>query len=423
MLVSIYLDNRNISDVDCSNPLSGNPGVGGTEYCVLLLAQALKKYKPEIKCNLLVEKEGKLPEVDDVIVTKGLLEVAEKAKKSDILIIASLRNGEELSQSFFDALHTKTIIWGHNFYYSDYCDRIADCDAIRANVFVGRQQYDRYIDHRLINKSVYIYHMYPSGKIGVRNGASNHQVTYIGSIIPSKGFQVLAKAWKTILEQVPDAELNVIGSGKLYNRNAKLGKYGIAEEKFEQLFMPFLTYEKGEILPSVHFLGVMGTEKNDIIVKSSVGVANPTGRTETFGISALDFESRGVPVVTIAKNGFLDTVIDHKTGLLVKKTNELASAIITLLLDNDLNTKYGNNGIEFTKKFSPKKIIFEWVQLFELIINDKKIPYRRPENFKENNLKWLRIINHDIKAILHIKKGISVISVETFGRNLIKKVK
>lgn len=265
--------------------------------------------------------------------------------------------------------------------------------------------------------------MYPSEKVGVRNSAINHQVTYIGSIIPSKGFQVLAKAWKIILEQVPDAELNVIGSGKLYNRNAKLGRYGIAEEKFEQLFMPFLTDEKGEILPSVHFLGVMGAEKNDIIVKSSVGVANPTGRTETFGISALDFESRGIPVVTIAKNGFLDTVIDHKTGLLVKKTNELASAIITLLLDNELNTKYGKNGIKFTKKFMPKKIIPEWAKLFELIINDKKIPYRPPVNFKENNLKWLRIINHDIKSTLHIKKGISVISVETFGKNLFKKAK
>ena len=57
-------------------------------------------------------------------------------------------------------------------------------------------------------------------------------------------------------------------------------------------------------MPSVHFHGVMGEEKKELIARTSVGVANPSGRTETFGISAIDFSSRGVPVVTIASGGF-----------------------------------------------------------------------------------------------------------------------
>lgn len=423
MKVSIYLDNRNIADVDCSDPIKGNPGVGGTEYCSLLLAQALKIYRPEIYCTLLVEKEGRLPAVDEITVIHSFAEVPEKAEQSDILIVPSLRNGEELSQKFFDSLHTKTIIWGHNFYYSDYCDRIADCNAIKANVFVGRQQYDRYIDHRIIEKSTYIYHMYPSESIKVRASAGSHQVTYIGSIVPSKGFQVLAKAWKDILREVPDAELNIIGSGKLYDRNAALGKYDIAEKNFEDSFMPYLTDESGKILSSVHFLGVMGQEKEDVILSTGVGVVNPTGRTETFGISALDFESRGVPVVTIAKGGFLDTVVDHKTGILIKKTDELAKAVSSLLLDDETNNKYGKNGIRFTKHFSPEKIIPKWDELFEAVLNGKKLKYRKPKNFKNMNLKWLRMINHDVKMKLHIQKGLSVISTETFAKDILKKIR
>lgn len=77
-----------------------------------------------------------------------------------------------------------------------------------------------------------------------------------------------------------------------------------------------ITDRAGELLPSVHFHGVMGEEKKELIARTSVGVANPSGRTETFGISAIDFSSRGVPVVTIASGGFLDTVENEKTGLL-----------------------------------------------------------------------------------------------------------
>lgn len=79
---------------------------------------------------------------------------------------------------------------------------------------------------------------------------------------------MIAKAWKTVLAAVPDAKLNVIGAGNLYDRNSKLGKYGIAEESYENSFMPYLTEkfeEDGEIkeriLPSVKFWGLMGVEK------------------------------------------------------------------------------------------------------------------------------------------------------------------
>ena len=47
-----------ISSVDCKNLLVGNPGIGGTEYCVLLLAQAYKMYYSNNKVTLFVAKQG-----------------------------------------------------------------------------------------------------------------------------------------------------------------------------------------------------------------------------------------------------------------------------------------------------------------------------------------------------------------------------
>ena len=84
---------------------------------------------------------------------------------------------------------------------NDFCNKICKCEYAKANVFVGRQQYDRYIDHAVINKSTYIYNMYPETDELHREKIQNHAVTYIGSLVPTKGFHVLAAVWKTILKK------------------------------------------------------------------------------------------------------------------------------------------------------------------------------------------------------------------------------
>ena len=90
------------------------------------------------------------------------------------------------------------------------------------------------IDDDVITKTSYIYNMVDCKKLQIRETKFQKEVTYIGSLIREKGFHVLAKAWKDVLKEVPDAKLNVIGSGKLYNRGSQLGKYGIADKEYEE---------------------------------------------------------------------------------------------------------------------------------------------------------------------------------------------
>lgn len=427
MKIAIYIHNANIAEVDCSDLTKGNPGIGGTEYCILLLAQMYKVYYPSDTVILITSKGGLLPKVDQVIVEEDLYAVPWVAhrKKADVLVVSSLYDGQYLNREFFnqvDQSQQKTITWCHNYCLGQYCNELVSCDFVRANVFVGRQQYDRYVDHAVVKKSTYIYNMYPMGDVRGRDADYPPVVTYIGSLVPAKGFQVLAEAWKDILAQVPEAQLNVIGSGQLYSRNEKLGRFGIAEESFENMFMQGLTNEKGEILPSVHFLGVMGTEKRDVILKTAVGVVNPTGRTETFGISALDFESLGVPVVTIAKGGFLDTVNDGRTGLLYHKTAEMAGLVVLLLRDREKNIRFGQEGIRLAASFAPEKIVSEWHDLFDKVCRGDRMPYHKPDSFLKMNLKWLRCVNRTIKDSFHLEYPLSVIGIESFVRNLLRRV-
>ena len=426
MKIAIYINNANIADVDCSNLTDGNPGIGGTEYCILLLAQIYKQYYTSDDVILIVSEESTLPAVDQIIVEKNLYNVPGIARRerADILLISSIYNGQYLDSQFFkqvDEVRQKVITWGHNYCLSPYCDQLVACKYVKANVFVGRQQYDRYVDHAVIKKSTYIFNMYPVSNEKKRDYDFQPSVTYIGSLVPLKGFQVLAAEWKYILSQVPTAQLNVIGSGKLYNRNEKLGRFGIAEENFENEFMQGLIDEKGNILSSVHFYGVMGSEKKDVIRQTAVGVVNPSGKTETFGISALDFESCGVPVVTIGKGGFLDTVIDEKTGLLYQKTDDLADCVVSLLRDRDKNIRLGNEGIQLAQSFAPDKIVTQWHDLFKRVCEDQQPAYQPPDNFMKTNLKKYRVLNRRIKDWCGIEYPLSVIGMESFARNILRK--
>lgn len=50
--VGFYLDNDTISSVDCTCILKGNPGIGGTEYMVIAVAQLLTIRSNDIQVKL-----------------------------------------------------------------------------------------------------------------------------------------------------------------------------------------------------------------------------------------------------------------------------------------------------------------------------------------------------------------------------------
>lgn len=129
MKIAIFIDNENILGVDCRNPEHGNPGIGGTEYCILLLAQVYKKAYPSDEVVLFATKQGMLPKTDAVEIVSGPMEIGKIFKKTqaDMLLISAVYHGEPLSQEFFkmiEANQIKTILWGHNFYLSDFCKKI-----------------------------------------------------------------------------------------------------------------------------------------------------------------------------------------------------------------------------------------------------------------------------------------------------------
>lgn len=409
----------NIANINTTE--EGNPGVGGSEYLLLQLFYYLSKDN-EYNCKLY--GIGCTVNNENFVSIQSDIEAVKKAAedKTDVFIFIPKNRKPDFYKEL-QYFKLKSVAWIHNYISYTVIKSLTDCEMVKRVIFVSRQHYDCYIDDELIKKSDYIYNML-SYKKHEYIPAENKKpiVTYIGALIPAKGFHKLAKVWKNVLKKVPDAQLHVIGDGRLYNKNAVLGKYNIAEPKYEKKIVKYVSDDNGKILESVKFFGSLGNEKEELIEKTKVGVANPTGISETFCLSAVEYKTYGIPVVTYKGYGLLDTVRNNVDGILIKSSAELQKAIISLLIDNKKNSEYGQNGLSsgFTD-FIPNKIIAQWKEAISDICNSVPAQIKVPVNYFSDDLKWLKYIHYTIKRILHIKSKSVAYSV-SYIKTAVKKI-
>lgn len=398
MRIGIKFEDDRFDNLDISNPAKGNPGIGGTAYEEILLAYLLSDSGAEVYLyhtngTNILPKSVRSRRVDHI------LKIPKQARmdKADLLIFSASRTDAWYDE--IDKNRVCSIAWAHCYLNYFEIRRIQKSSFVKRVIFVGRQQYYAYIADDIIEKSDYIYNIYESGNFPYdTEGRKEHQAVYLGSLYRYKGFHILAKAWKAVLQEVPDAELIVIGNGRLYGREMKLGKYGLAQKAYERKFVKYLKDQSGAIHKSVHFLGIVGNEKNKIMAHAAVGIANPSGITETFCISAVEMESCGLPVCTAGKFGLLDTVINEKTGLFSGNSKQLASNIVTMFKNEAVRKEYGRNAVRYVKKFQGNKILPKWMQVFDEILNNRCPVYESPvKNDTEIKIKKvLRKIRFDL---------------------------
>lgn len=421
MTIALYLGLDVGSKVDAMHPQDGNPGLGGTQYLMVLLAYYLVKdarhtvYMMANRQYEFGDNGGKYIHIsrdgDVVPMCKHL--------HADILILRDHR--KELREAIANS-DLKVIFWCHNYVYADFCRYVVKTPQVKCCVFVGKQQYDRYIDNDIIEKSVCIYNLFNDNCNEPRSN-DGQTVVFVGAIVEGKGFLELCRMWPGIIKEVPSARLKVIGSGKLYG-DTDMGKYGIAPKRYEQQFIPFITDDSDSILPSIEFLGVQGAEKVETFLGASVGIVNPTSHPETFGMAIVEMAAAELPVATYAKNGFYDTVENGKTGLLNKSLHGIRQDIIRLLKDKQLNEELGKESKKFIVKFSPSVIVPQWLQLLDDVKNGTlTITYNKAAKPFASDFKWMRCVLRFIRFKLRMRFFPSLIDIEyifILGRNWLR---
>jgi len=396
--IAFYLHNPGLGNVDCSHLFETNPGIGGTEYEVLLVSSLLyrKSEKYEVRLYLDEPLDGLVIPFCIVSDIREAIATAE-SEECDVLVFKQM---EEYFSA--DCLHSKTgklalFPWIHIFHNRLQLDYYLKNPDIKRVVCVGKEHRDIFLDHPCNKKVTYVFNTLNTDvtykeKVALHPySRRGHIVTYIGSLVPEKCFHHLAAMWKEILETVPDAELYVIGSGKVYDRTKSLGSHNLAQEDFEQTFMPFLCDSNGVLLPSVHFMGNMGKDKEEILLKTKVGVPNPWGLSETFCISAVEMQLCGATVVAGACPGYYDTFIN---GVIVKDRKKIKDAIVKQLLMDKPVRDYDETFSFIQANFSNESVVKDWDVLlsnYELSVNVgtiKNLGYR---------LKWLKVVMKKLK--------------------------
>ena len=78
--IAFYLKNKNT--IDCSNIIDGNPGLGGSEYLIILISTLLSLRYNDISITLYTDYQGVLPHNLNVIECSSFTEFADKCQKN-----------------------------------------------------------------------------------------------------------------------------------------------------------------------------------------------------------------------------------------------------------------------------------------------------------------------------------------------------
>ncbi len=365
MKVALFFENKFHEGRNLTNIEKANPCMAGTPYMFFLIGQLLAKRDNGIDVTMMLTHSMNFSNGVRIELVRNLAEAYEHCcrENTDYLIIKHADSNYNIIRKLGSKGKTRLIIWCHNFVNFKGLSFYANNPLVGRLITVSREQADCYRDHLAFQKTDYIYNCVENQLFDVSadsiipSGQRQHIVTYIGAVIPGKGFHILAKAWPAVLKEVPDAQLYVIGNGQLYGDKFEMGTWNLAEKKYEASFMKYLT-RNDHLIPSVHLLGVLGSKKYDILAQTKVGVPNPSGLTETFCISAVEMQMMGAVIVSKRCPAYLDTV---RNGHLTSNPKHLSKYIISAL--RSTKDSYASTRRSIKENFSQEKVILQWEEL------------------------------------------------------------
>lgn len=158
-------------------------------------------------------------------------------------------------------------------------------------------------------------------------------VGYLGRIKKYKSIDHLVRAFAVVKRHLPSAELVILGEGD-------------ARPGLEQLS------ERLGVRSAVRFTGFVDEEEKVRQLQRMHVVANPSAK-EGWGLTVVEANACGAPVVASDVPGLRDSVRDGETGLLYDygDVEELAEKLLLVLRDEHLRAKLSRGAVEFASGF------------------------------------------------------------------------
>ena len=178
-------------------------------------------------------------------------------------------------------------------------------------------------------------------------------IVHLGRLRKYKSVEVVMRAMRIVLAQVPDARLVIIGDGPHKKAlEAEAAGLGLGE--------------------AVEFKGFMGGGELVEYLNKSHLLFNPSPK-EGWGLTVVEANACGVPVVASDRPGLRDSVRDGETGFLVPYGDEEAFArkAVRLFRDRDLWLRMSGAAVERVGELTWERCAREMERLLEGIIPTK----------------------------------------------------
>lgn len=154
----------------------------------------------------------------------------------------------------------------------------------------------------------------------------NPTIIYLGRWKKYKRLNLLIDAFKIVKSKIKNAELWLAGDGDIkIDKIEGIKIFGKVSEKMKKKIL----------------------EKAWVFVQPSI--------KEGWGISVIEANACGTPAIAFDVPGLRDSIIDGKTGLLVKEdgnVEKLAEAIIKVLENEKLRKKLSLNALKYAKNLA-----------------------------------------------------------------------
>lgn len=184
------------------------------------------------------------------------------------------------------------------------------------------------VDSELFNKNF----------IKKNNDSNNIKILFVGRLEALKGIETGIRAISELIDI--DIELNIAGGDSEDGETLRLKNIALKHNIMDRV--KFLGVINRKLLPKLY-------SENDILIMPSY--------YESFGLSALEAHSTGLPVIASSVGGISEVVINNETGFLVYPVDnftEYAEKIRILSKDHDLRKLFGNNARRHAKTFDWK---------------------------------------------------------------------
>lgn len=163
--------------------------------------------------------------------------------------------------------------------------------------------------------------------------ARQPRVLFVGRLVEKKAPGLLVQAMAKVITQLPEAELTIAGDGPMRDELEKLSR---------QLGL------------NVTFLGTCTSQQvSDEMHRARIfclpSITAQNGDAEGFGIVLLEAQACGLPVVTSARGGRDEGIIEGETGFSFPEgdINTLADRLVIMLKDEKLLEQMGMRAREF----------------------------------------------------------------------------